>query len=190
MTAPDPFPLRSARLVLRRLVPADASGLTRYRSRHDVARYQSWEAFTFADAGRLIADQQSVAPNTPGTWLQLGIVADDALVGDLGVHTRADDPRQVELGITLDPAHQGRGYAAEALGAVLDHLFGTLGKHRVTATTDAVNAPAAALFARLGFRKEGHSLRNVWFKGAWGDEFLFAVLRDEWLDRPRPGARP
>jgi RimJ/RimL family protein N-acetyltransferase len=175
--------LRTPRLLLRPLAPTDAGALARYRGLPAVARYQSWDWFTVADGERLVADQQAVAPDTPGTWLQLGMVADDALVGDLGVHTRADDPRQVELGITLDPAHQGRGYAAEALTAVLDHLFGAHGKHRVTATTDAANAPAAALFTRLGFRKEGHFLRNVWFKGAWGDEFLFALLKDEWVAR-------
>ena len=32
-----------------------------------------------------------------------------------------------------------------------------------------------ALAALLGFRREGHFLQNVWF-----DEFLFAVLREEW----------
>ena len=65
---------------------------------------------------------------------------------------------------------------------MLDHLLGALGKHRVTATTDAENAAAAALFGRLGFR-EGHFRQNVWFKGRWGDEFLFAILNEEWLKR-------
>lgn len=177
--------LRTPRLLLRRLVPADAPALSRYRDLPEVARYQSWDSFTLADAERLVADQQAVAREAPGTWLQLGMVADAALVGDLGIHTRADDPQQVELGITLDPAHQGRGYAAEAISAALDYVFGTLGKHRATATTDAANGPAAALFARLGFRREGHYRRNVWFKGGWGDEFLFALLRDEWMTTAR-----
>lgn len=185
MSASDTFPLRAQRLILRRLVPADAAGITRYRGLPEVARYQSWEAFTLADAERLVAAQEAVLADTPGTWLQLGIVADGTLVGDLGLHTLESDPRQVELGITLDSAHQGKGYAAESLGAVLGYVFGRLGKHRATATTDAANAPAAALFTRLGFRREGHYRRNVWFKGAWGDEFLFAILREEWPGRAR-----
>jgi RimJ/RimL family protein N-acetyltransferase len=105
--------------------------------------------------------------------------------GDCGLHFRADEPRQVEVGITLDPARQGQGYASEALTAVLDYLFHHLGKHRVTATTDAENRPAAALLQRLGFRREGHFRQNVWFKGRWGDEFLFALLRADW--RPPGG---
>jgi RimJ/RimL family protein N-acetyltransferase len=172
--------LRTPRLSLRRLRPADAPALCRYRSLPQVARYQSWETFNLEDAERLVATQANVLPDTPGIWLQLAILAGD-VIGDCGLHFL--DGRQVELGITLDPASQGHGYAAEALSAVLDYLFGTLGKHRVTATTDAENRAAVALFQRLGFRREGHFLKNVWFKGRWGDEFLFALLGEEWRKR-------
>lgn len=172
------FPeLRTERLLLRRLVPSDAPAIARYRALPEVARYQSWDAFTVGDAERLVADQAGVAPDTPGTWLQLAIVA-DGVAGDCGLHFL--DEKQVELGITLDPAHQGRGYATEAIRAVLEYLFGTLRKHRVVATTDAENAAAGALFARLWFRREAHHVKNVWFKGRWGDEFVFAVLAEEW----------
>ena len=30
-------------------------------------------------------------------------------------------------------------------------------------------------------RREGHFIQNIWFKGKWGDEYLYAVLREEWL---------
>jgi RimJ/RimL family protein N-acetyltransferase len=178
--------LRSPRLLLRRLRPADAPALCRYRSLPEVARFQSWDAFGPAEAEALIAGQLGLHPDTPGTWFQLAIVA-EAVIGDCGLHVRADDPRQAEVGVTLDPGHQGRGYAAEALGRVLDYLFLARGKHRVTATTDALNGRAAGLLARLGFRREGHFVRNVWFKGRWGDEFAFALLRDEWERRRTDG---
>ncbi len=171
------FELRTERLLLRRLVPSDAPVLAAYRSRPGVARFQSWEAYTLEDAEQMVGSQQSVVPNTPGSWLQFAVVA-DRVVGDCGLHFV--DDRQVEVGITLDPAYQGRGYASEALRGVLSHLFGALGKHRVVATTDAENGPAAALFERLGFRREGHYRKNVWFKGRWGDELLFALLAEEW----------
>ena len=91
----------------------------------------------------------------------------------------------MELGITVAPAHQRQGYATEAVASVVEYLYGDLGTHRVTAVTDAENAPAAHLFRQLGFRREGHFLEHVWFKGRWGSEFLFAILRREWGARPR-----
>jgi RimJ/RimL family protein N-acetyltransferase len=169
--------LRTRRLVLRGLIPSDAHAIRRYRSLPEVARYQSWETFTTKDAEDLVAEQAGIAPDTPGTWLQLAIVSEE-VIGDCGMHFL--DSEQVEVGITLDPAHQGKGYAAEGMRCVLDYLFGALGKHRVVATTDAENAAAAALFERIGFRREAHFKKNVWFKGRWGDEFLFAMLAEEW----------
>jgi RimJ/RimL family protein N-acetyltransferase len=177
--------LRSHRLQLRPLCPDDAPTLCAYRSMPEVARYQCWESFTLNDAAQFIAGQTGLLPDTPGTWFQLGIVsvASGQLIGDCGLHFREDDPRQVELGITLAPAHQGCGFATEALGSVLKYVFGTLGKHRVFAVTDAENRAAATLFRKFGFRQEGYFVEHVWFKGAWGSEFLFALLHREWQER-------
>ena len=44
-------------------------------------------------------------------------------------------------------------------------------------------AAAAALLRRVGFRREAHFIQNSWYKGAWGDEFLFAILHSEWEER-------
>ncbi len=184
---PDPFELLSSQLCLRRLRRDDASAVVGYRSLPEVARYQSWESFELADAVRLIENQASVVPNTPGTWLQLALVphTTGTVIGDCGIHFRADEPQQVELGITLAPSHQGQGYASEALEAVLGYVFGTLHKHRASATTDADNPAASRLFRRLGFRQEGHFIEHVWFKGAWGSEYLFAMLQREWRTQAR-----
>lgn len=187
-----PNPLSSPRLLLRRLQRGDAAALCRYRSLPEVSRYQSWESFGPADATRLIDDQHDREPGIPGTWFQLAIVerGTESLVGDCGLHCRSDDPRQMEVGITLAPSHQGRGYATEALASLLAFVFGTLGKHRVSAVTDAENFPAAALFRRLGFRQEAHHLEHRWYKGYWDSELVFALLRREWELRSQPSQRP
>lgn len=36
------------------------------------------------------------------------------------------------------------------------------------------------LMARLGMRREAHFIHNEIFKGEWGDEFVYAMLQDEW----------
>jgi RimJ/RimL family protein N-acetyltransferase len=180
-----PLPLTTPRLLLRRLERDDAAALCSYRSLPEVARYQSWESFGPDDAARLIDGQRDLEPGIPGTWFQLALVerATQRLVGDCGLHCREDDPRQMELGITLAPNHQGQGYATEALGCLLDFVFGALGKHRVSAVTDAENAAAAALFRRLGFRQEAHFVEHRWYKGYWDSEFVFGLLRREWQAR-------
>lgn len=32
-------------------------------------------------------------------------------------------------------------------------------------------------------RREGHFVENVWFKGAWGSEYLYALLQTDWHAR-------
>jgi RimJ/RimL family protein N-acetyltransferase len=180
--------LQSNRLTLRRVRAEDAAAFG-YRSLPEVARYQSWVGFDEAAATRMIGEQLQLMPDTPGTWFQLVIVerADGTVVGDLALHFRRDDERQVEIGVNLSPSHQGRGFAAEAIALALGYVFGTLGKHRVVAITDADNGAAARLFRRLGFRHEGHFVEHVRFKGAYGSEYLFAMLAREWAVRIPPG---
>ena len=89
----------------------------------------------------------------------------------------------MEFGITMAPWGQGRGYATEALERLLEFAFETLGMHRVSAVTDAENHRAAALFDRLGFRREAHHVEHRWYKGYWDSEYVFALLRREWEAR-------
>jgi RimJ/RimL family protein N-acetyltransferase len=184
-----PERLTSDRLELRKLRKDDAEGLCAYRSLPEVARYQSWESFDLKDAVRLIESQSEAEPGIPGTWLQLAIVnaASQELIGDCGLHFRKDDPRQVEIGITLSPRFQGHGNAGEAVECVLQYVFGRLDIHRVFASIDVLNLSAIALFRQLGFRQEAYLVENVWFKGQWGSEHVFALLKREWLERGLDG---
>ncbi len=179
------FPLSTPRLLLRRLRQDDADSLWRYRSLPAVARYQSWDSFGPEDAVRLIDAQRDAEPGVAGKWFQWAIVEKEnqVLLGDTGLYCREDDPRQMEVGITLAPSHQSLGYAAEALGCILEEVFVTLGKHRVTAVVCAENHAAAALFRRLGFRQEAHHLEHRWHKGRWDSELVFALLRREFSQR-------
>ena len=184
MSQPFPPCLSTARLRLRPLLPGDALALCRYRALPEVSRYQTWKSFGPEDAARLIEGQRDAQPDEPGTWFQLAIIetATGAMIGDCGLHCLSLE--ETELGITLAPVHQGRGYAAEALAAVIVCLFGPLGMHRVSAITDAENHASAALFQRLGFRRETHFIDHVWCRESWGSEYGFALSRREWELRP------
>src|SRR5262249_55598443 len=105
-----------------------------------------------------IETQSAPQPGIPGTWFQLAIVsvATGEVIGDCGLHCRKDDPRQMEMGITLAPRQQGRGFADEAVECLLGYVFDSLEKHQVTATVDVLNRSAVALCRRVGFREEAH----------------------------------
>lgn len=181
-------PLVTPRLILRRLEPADAGVMHACRADPEVARYQSWAPTSAEDVRIFIERLQDRALLTPGAWFQLGIVRRDTgeLIGDCGIHPRADEPRQVELGITLAPAAQRQGLAAEALGALLDYLFTRTETHRVCCSVDPRNHSCLRLLEKIGMRREGHLVESLWFKGEWVDDVVFGILRKEWGRRTAP----
>ena len=173
------------RLRARSFSAADVEAFVAYRADPDVARYQSWSDYTPERGEAFVESLQGAGPGVPGEWFQFALEArsDGTLVGDLALKVDPEEPREAEVGFTLAPAQQGKGYASEALEALLGYAFETFGLHRVVAVTDALNAPAAALLERVGMRREGHFVENIFFKGAWGSEFRFALLEREWSAR-------
>ncbi|MGI4874007.1 MAG: GNAT family N-acetyltransferase [Janthinobacterium lividum] len=175
-------PLTTSRLLIRPLCPTDEANFHLYRSNPDVTRYQSFEPMTRADAAAFIGQQQHRQFGTPGEWVQYGIERQDTgqLIGDCALHLHEHDPRIGEIGITLSHLAQGQGYARETMLALLQFLFGEKQLHRVVETVDAENTASIKLLQTVGFRQEGHFVENIFFKGKWGSEFQYALLRREW----------
>lgn len=173
------------RLSLSRLIAADAPAMYEYRSDPEVCRYQSFEPGSLDDVVAFIGGLESNGFDTPGTWFQFAIRLRESgrLIGDLGTHFSADDPRQVEIGVTVSAADQGQGYATEAVTAAIDYLLGPRGKHRVFASVDPRNKPSVALLKRVGLRQEALFRQSLWFKGEWADDLVFGILASEWKNR-------
>ncbi|HET8949050.1 MAG TPA: GNAT family protein [Solirubrobacteraceae bacterium] len=173
----------TGRLVLRPLQLEDVPAFAAYRRHPDVARFQSWDTtYSEADAERLVAGQAGVDLGDPGPWLQIAAVdrVTGELCGDCAVRVATDQPQTAEVGVTLAPARQGGGLAAEALGAVVTRLFQHHGIHRVYAQGDDRNVPVQRLLERLGFRCEARLVDADWFKGEWTTLRTYAALRREW----------
>lgn len=186
----DAWPmLETSRLRLRRFRDADLPPFMAYRNDPDIARYQGWDSISHADAQAFIETQRAIHAGAPGVGMQIAIEskATGLLIGDCYFCIAADDPQQAELGYTLAAEAQGRGLATEAIAAWLTYAFPAYHLHRVTALLDVENHRSAALLERLGFRREGHFLQSGWFKGKWCDEYLYAVLREEWEARQARG---
>ncbi len=182
--------LVTPRLVISPIGADDIPVFVAYRRVADVARYQSWDTdYSIVDAEALVAAQPTSGIPEPGEWVQLGLRVAAApgdprvLVGDVAVGSDVVQPDSYELGVTLAPAHQGRGYAAEALATVIDWLMSERGAHRIVMQGDSRNTAVLALMRRLGLRHEDVILEGDWFKGEWTTLERFALLRREWAAR-------
>lgn len=150
----DFLPLLTDRLLLRRSRPDDAEAISTYRTDPDVHRYQGWDRTDAEGIRAEIEDMADRAPGEPGGWVQLSVEERETgrLVGDVGLSPAEGEPGVIKVGYTTEPAFQGRGYATEAVGALVSYAFDTLGADVVRAYASAENAPSIRVAEKVGMR--------------------------------------
>lgn len=175
--------LHTFRLVLRRFQDGDLEPFLAYRNHPEVARFQSWVEWTREQGIDFIRDQKRVEPGDFGRWFQLAMVdrASGELIGDCGICLKVEIPRTAEIGFSVAPKHQRRGFGREAVSRLLVHAFEDLSVDRVIATVIQDNERSASLLHGLGF---GHGPpERVWFKDRWCEELRFSLDRSAWTVR-------
>jgi RimJ/RimL family protein N-acetyltransferase len=162
--------LETPRLRLRHFRDSDIPVFIAYRNDPAVAKYQSWEGISEPEAHAFVQEQREIQPGEPGQEFQIAIELKEmgVLIGDCYFTIKEHDNRQAEIGYTLSRAYQRQGFATEAVSCFLTYAFLTFDLHRIIAITDCENAASVALLERLGMRREGHFLQNVWFKVSGG----------------------
>jgi len=147
-------PLVTERLLLRRSEPEDAETISAYRSDPNVHRWQGWER-TDPDGIRVeIKEMASRAPGEPGGWVQLSVLQSEGggLVGDVGLSPAEGEVGVIKIGYTIAPAFQGRGFATEAVEALVAYAFDTLGADVVRAFASAENVHSHRVAEKVGMR--------------------------------------
>jgi [ribosomal protein S5]-alanine N-acetyltransferase len=143
--------LRTARLLLQPIAPADADALHAQWNDPDVGRWL-WdgEPVSRETVAEVIAASQSGFEG-PGFGFFTLRPRETPLVviGFAGLRTIGDSS-DVEILYALLPAHWGRGLATEAAQAVLDWGFEILGLTQIAAGADPPNAASFEVMRRLG----------------------------------------
>ncbi|MGP4109891.1 GNAT family N-acetyltransferase [Streptomyces sp. 4N509B] len=196
MTHPEPgrapralsLPLRTDRLDLRLPTADDVDDVFAYQGLPEVARFLYRPPRTRERCAEIIA-AGGTAPDwtADGDTLTLLVCrrGTPGVVGEVSLtlsHARA---RQMEIGWTLHPRHEGHGYATEAARALATAAFDVLDAHRVYARLDVENSGSARVCERLGMRREAHLVENdLTPDGRWGSEYVYAALGHELRRRP------
>ncbi|MFI5272824.1 MAG: GNAT family N-acetyltransferase [Ktedonobacterales bacterium] len=172
-------PLETARLLLEPLVVSHAAAL--------FAALQAPDLYTFIpqdpppSAQSLAARYATLAtrrsPDRREVWLNwaLRLRATSAYVGIVEVTVHAD--RTAMLAYMVFPPFWRQGYATEACGRVLAHLFADSHVSRVAAEIDTRNAASIHLVEALGFTRAATTPNADFFKGSASDEYRY-VLSD------------
>lgn len=173
--------LEAPRVVLRWMEERDVEALFGIFSDPEVMRYWSSPPMEdLEDAQNLLNEVRTKFRRK--TYYQWGVARreDDRVIGTCTLFHLDLDNRRAEIGYALGREHWGKGYMAEALGALLTLAFLQLGLHRLEADVDPANAGSIKTLERLGFQKEGY-LRERWLvNGRVMDTLLYGLLRREW----------
>lgn len=116
-----------------------------------------------------------------GDVLEWYLFDGDVLCGSIRVKDIDLFDRKAKIGYFLGRQFEGRGMMTASMRAVLGHCFDSLRLNRIELHCAATNAPSLAVAHRLGFTREGVLRQDEWLNGAFVDQYVYGLLRAEFL---------
>jgi RimJ/RimL family protein N-acetyltransferase len=179
--------LQGSRIRLAALTADDLPEIARWHSDAGFARMFDARPAAPRSASTLESWLEDYTRSTNGFLFAIRLLASDELLGFTELEGILWPHAHAWLSIAIgDPARQGQGYGAEAIGLALQFAFQELNLHRVQLTVFSYNQRAIALYEKLGFRREGTYREHLQRDGQRHDMYLYGMLRPEWLALTQP----
>ncbi|MDE6718999.1 MAG: GNAT family N-acetyltransferase, partial [Treponemataceae bacterium] len=154
----------------------DLQDLFEYLSDAKVVEYEPYKPMTFSEAKENLEWRI-------GTDEMIAAELKDSrkMIGNVYLGKREFD--SLEIGFVFNRDFWGKGYAAESCEALIAQAFSN-GVHRIYAECDPANEPSWKLLDALGFLREAHFRKNVYFwkdengNPIWKDTYVYAKLNN------------
>jgi RimJ/RimL family protein N-acetyltransferase len=177
-----PIPLTTPRLSLRRLQPDDCQDLLVFLTDEEVLQFINVTPIPEETIVQWLNEDAKSRLTQPGKALVLAIVlqAGGTLIGYVALTLIDPAHDQVDISVLLNRAYHRKGYAKEAVRAMLAFCFVGINVHRVVALCDHRNVAGRRLLSSAGFRQEGEFVQDQWVKGEWISTCHYALLNSEY----------
>lgn len=169
--------LKTGRLILRPFRESDDEDLFAYLSDPEVVKFEPYAPMTREQVRENLAWRMSTEEMIAVELRETG-----KLIGNVYLGRREFD--SLELGYVFHAGFWGKGYARESCEALMECAF-RQGIHRIYAECDPENENSWHLLEKLGFRREGHLRKNVYFrkdaqgKPIWKDTYVYGKVEGE-----------
>lgn len=169
---------RGPRVLLRPVEQEDVLQLQRWINDPRINRFViSTHPLTFLAEERLF---QEITKRDDTTITVAVCTHDGALMGTMSL--QIDLAKQAgSTGTLLGREFQGKGYGTEAKMLLLDYAFNWRGLRKVTSKILATNGRSQRYAQKCGHRHVATIPREHFRDGAWIDEEVYVVFREEWL---------
>jgi len=172
--------IETERLLIRKFEPGDWKDLYEYLSDERVVKYEPYDIFT--EEG---CKNEAISRSNNCDFWAVCLNDTKKLIGN--IYLSEQNFNTWELGYVFNFDYHGKGYAIEAARALVEHAFKNHGARRIVAMCNPLNTPSWKLLEKLGMRREGHLIQNIYFKvnemgqPIWSDTYEYGVLISEWL---------
>ena len=181
-TAPFLPRLETERLYLRPMALSDAADLFEYARREDTSRYLLWSPHTSQEYTRAYLAMINRFYRKGQFWdWAIEEKRSGKMIGTCGF-TRIEEKHHLgEVGYVLNPDFHKKGYATEAVQAILSFGFEKLALNRIEGRYMIENLPSRRVMERCGMRFEGVWRGSMLVKGRYRDIGVCALLREDYL---------
>ena len=178
--------LETEDLLLRKPAMKDAKDIYRYASDPEVARYVLWEPHrSLSETRSFIRFLRSrIRAGYHSSWV-VTLRETGTVIGTIGFIWYSDENRSAELGYSFSREYWNRGYATQALRAVIGAVFRSLPVNRLEAQHDIRNPASGRVMEKSGLRQEGILRDRIVNKGEYVSTALYAILRSDWDNAQR-----
>jgi len=168
--------LETARLVLRAPRLGDAKTVAALANDRHIAENTARipHPYKLADAKDWIGGANK-NPDEENYVITLG---NGALIGACGIELR--DGPMPEVGYWLGKPYQGKGYATEAVRALIDHAFGDIGYDALQSSARVTNPASRRVLEKCGFQWTGVGLCRIRALGSSVPVDRFRLERGIW----------
>ena len=173
------IPLQTPRLSLRRHVLEDAGLLYRHFGM-DAAmyRYSGWNPYATPEQARETV-QRFIDSYADPHFYGWAIERERRMIGTIGGYDYDQEKNQIEVGFSIERASWGKGYAAEALEAVLEYLTVQEDIARVTAWCASDNIASKRTLEKAGMRFSGVDMGGLEVDGQRYDKLVYTYSDQE-----------
>ena len=180
------FPERfvSPQVSLRPAAPRDADLLRQWRAEPSVRRFQPLNELPTAQLRADVASQRIAdLYRGRGEKFQWIVQVDGQPAGWVTLVVSNWEHGLAEVGYALSTPFQSRGVMTEALAILLEDLFQNTLLERVEARCAVENVGSQRVLEKSGFEREGRLRAYFKLRGRRVDNYLYSLLRDDYLAR-------
>lgn len=146
--------IETDRLILRNVAVKDIDTMYNYRNNEICARYQRGQTKDYEGIVALVEQRKGDVMGVNAPFMVAVALKDtDDMVGEIVVMPKDGT---ISMGYTFHYAHHRRGYAFEALSALINLLHETYPEWDFICFTEPENEPSKALLMKLGYKDMGY----------------------------------